>query len=161
MGSRDQVWVGDWRARIMSRIRRVGCETVMDYLARFPASPYIHIAEQLGDDVAALQLEWIQFGEAKDENRMRYVAMDSLARDLHRHLPNGWRHSARDDFETASVFGTWATRLEQSDPGLESRTKSVWDALEAVHPPVGWIASGPDDPLIVAAFEKAWPEQES
>jgi hypothetical protein len=153
----DGIWGGNWRVKLTSRLRALGCTSVTEALASFPAEPYIQVAQSLGDDVAALQLEWIQFEEAKRVGRVRQVAMDSLVRDLNRYLPDGWR-GAKGDFDTASVFGTWATRLEQNMPELEPRARAVWKALKALHPPLSWSPAGPGDPFIVEAFSQGWPE---
>jgi hypothetical protein len=113
-------------------------------------------AERLGDDVAAFQLEWMHFEEGK--NDIRRLAMDSLARDVKSHLPAGWRHGTKGDFDTAGAYADWVVRLEQQQPEIKPKAKAVWAALEELHPPVGWLPSGPDDPFIVDAFSRGWPE---
>jgi hypothetical protein len=157
MSKGDGVWGGDWRAKIRARLQETGCESVAAFLGQFPAEPYTKTAERLGNDVAAFQLEWMQFEERKGENDIRSLAMDSLARDVSAHLPSGWRPSAKEDFETAGVYADWVVRLQQAQPEAAPKAKAVWAALEALQPPVGWKPSGPDDPLIVSAFGKAWP----
>src|ERR1700734_778066 len=76
-----RIWDGDWRARLYARIHSLEGETVCDFLARFPAEPYISVAEMLGD-FAAVQVAWLQFGEGKTNCTLRSVAMDSLTRDF-------------------------------------------------------------------------------
>jgi hypothetical protein len=154
----DRTWGGNWRSKIKSRLHAVGCEPVSDFLARFPAEPYITVAERLGDDVAAFQLEWMQFEEGKSENAIRNLAMDSLAGDLRSHLPAGWRHGAKADFDTAGAYADWVVRLEQQQAEAKVKATAVWETLEELHPPVGWSPSVPRDPLIVDAFTKGWPE---
>src|SRR5262245_40483661 len=61
MGQENQVWAGNWRARLADRLKRAGYESIYDFLARHPATSYSILADKLGDNVAALQLEWIQF----------------------------------------------------------------------------------------------------
>lgn len=156
-----RVWGGDWRARIRSRVIALGCETVTEYLALYPSEPYVAAAQRLGDDVAALQLEQIHFAEGDVNNRIRSVAMDSLSRDLNRHLPSGWRAGALGDFDTSGACAEWITRLVMHTDELKLRANAVWDALEQSKPPKGWSPGGPNDPLIVAAFEKGWPDHES
>jgi hypothetical protein len=126
-------------------------------MARFPGQPYTVLAERLGGDVAALQLEWMQYEEAEAKGSLRDAAMDSLARDLHAYLPNGWRNGAKEDFDTSSAFAVWATRLEQRSANVKAYANAVWDALEALSPPAGWSPTGPDDPLVKQAFLLGWP----
>jgi hypothetical protein len=129
-----------------------------ELLGRFPGEPYIRVAERLGENVAALQLEWMHFGEATARGEVRRAAMDSLARDLNAYIPNGWRHGAKGDFDTARAFASWATRLEQYMPELKSKANAIWDTLEAIKPQAGWSPSGPDDDMIAQAFSIGWPE---
>jgi hypothetical protein len=152
----DQVWGGNWRAKIKARVHAIGCETVSEFLARFPAEPYITVAQRLGNDIAAFQLEWMQFEEGN--NAIRWLAMDSLTRDITSHLPAGWRHGTKDDFDTAGAYADWIVRLEQQQPEIKDKAKAVWTALEELHPPVGWMPSGTDDPFVVNAFFKGWAE---
>jgi hypothetical protein len=156
----ERTWAANWRKKIVDRTLAEGCCTLSEYLARFPGRPYIELAQGLGEDVAAVQLEWIHVAEAKEQGHLRRMAMDSLARDINGYLPSGWRHGAENDFETALAFSVWAVRLKQCVPELESKLDAVWDALEELRPPVGWTPSGPDDEVICKAFSKGWPEYE-
>lgn len=158
MDRNGQAWQGDWRVKILSRLRKLGFDTLTDFLARFPAEPYTAVAERLGDDVAAFQVEWIHYEEAKRIDRVRLAAMDSLARDLRFHLTTGWRGGIRGDFNTAGAYADWIVRLEQQQTDIKPKAKAVWDALEELHPRVGWSPSGPDDSLIVSAFARGWPD---
>jgi hypothetical protein len=153
----SKVWGDGWRARFLERLRTLGCDSASEYLARNPAKPYIQAAEEMGGHIAALQLEWAQFEEASIRNDFRSVAMDSLARDLCRHLPGGWRGQAKGHFDTAHAYGAWASRLKVELPELGSKIEAVWNALEGAAPPVGWKPSGPSDPIIVLAFDRGWP----
>src|SRR5262245_33219957 len=154
----DKVWSGNWRDKVKSRIHAAGCRTLIEFVAKFPAEPYLALAERLGDDIEAFQIEWMHFDEGMRTIGIRSLAIDSLARDLQSHLPGGWRHGAKDDFDTSGAYADWVVRLEQYQPDAKPRAKAVWGALEELCPPVGWIPSGPDDPLIQHAFSREWPE---
>lgn len=157
MSKPKRTWEGDWRRKIISRIQATGSETVTDFLAKSPTDSYVDVAASLGDDVAALQIERMQFEEAKNECDIRMAAMDSLVREMAFHLPDGWRHGAKGDFDTASVYADWIVRLEQKQANLKSKGKAVWEALKASMPQVGWSPKGIDDVYIVDAFSKGWP----
>jgi hypothetical protein len=152
-----KTWEGQWRVKVLSRIHAVGCDTVRAFLTRFPAKPYIYLAETLGNDVAAAQLEKMQFEEANKCGSIRDAAMDSLPREFAHHLPGGWRGGARGDFDTASVFASWETHLHMLDPALQGKAAAVWAALESLQPPLGWKPTGASDHFIDAAFAEGWP----
>ena len=158
MNSPTDVWEGDWRKRLLCRFENSGHECAWAYLAGHPAEPYSLIAAKLGDDIAPLQIEWLQIEEAREKGAMKTFAMDSLARDLKHFLPTGWRSSARDDFDTARAFATWSTRLEQAMPELSGTTTAIWNAIEKQIPYTGWIPTGPNDSYIQQAFLLEWPE---
>jgi len=143
--------------RIRSLLHSRGFESTSDLLSRFPAKPYVDLAADLGNDMAALQLEWMQFEEAKEQGKLRDAAMDSLARELAGHLREGWGRGTQVDFNTAGVFADWVTRLEDYDPDLVPRAEAVWQALHELRPPEGWKPEGPDNPLLAFAFDKGWP----
>jgi hypothetical protein len=158
MDTSNKVWAGDWRKRVFSRIRATGYETITDFLAKSPADSYFDLAERLGEDVAALQLQWMQFGEANDERSIRFAAMDSFVREITYHLPKGWKQDAKSDFDTAGVYADWIGRIQEKQGELRPKAQAVWDALKKASPPIGWLPKGPDDPLIVSAFQQGWPQ---
>ena len=155
----NNVWDGDWRSRVMARIRSAGCDSVTEFLSKSPAAPYVKAAAMLGEDVAALQLESLQFEEAMDQSAIRWAAMDSLVRELAYHLPQGWRSGAKGDFSTAGAYADWIVRIEQKQPDLRSKAKAVWDTLESLQPPVEWLPASTQDPFIVKAFSEKWPQE--
>lgn len=154
--SSANIWGCDWKEKVASRLRSSGCITVAEFLARHPGRPYTEVAAELGGDVAALQIEWMQWEEARRDDTIRIVAMDSLARDLRKSLRNGWEGGAAGNFDTARAFGVWSARL---GPEFANLANVLWDTLEALKPPCGWMPSGPDDGFIVEAFRRAWPEE--
>lgn len=159
MSNVDQIWDGDWRARIRGRVHSVGCETVGDFLKRHPSEPYFKVARRLGDDVAAVQLSQIQFEEIADASELRRAAMDGFSREIAEHLKRGWGVGRHVDFNTAGAYTGWIALLQfrAEAPHLVPRGDAVWNELKALNPPQGWLPSGPDDPIIQAAFAKAWP----
>jgi hypothetical protein len=158
-----RTWEGDWRARILSRVQSYGYERVSDFLNTFPCEPYVHVVNRLGDDVAAIQVECIQFEEAEKLGCMRAAAVDSLVRDLTWHLKEGWEGGVRGNFNTSGAYVDWLCRLEgvsrnlPPNAHLKRQGLMVWDALEELQLPAGWLPTGPADPFIQTAFARAWP----
>ncbi len=151
-------WQGDWKKRLLSRVREAGCKTVTEYLAMAPAQPYLRIADRLGKDIAAVQLEVMHFEEANNDNGIRNAAVDSLVREMALYLPNGWKVTTKGDFDTARVYASWIVRIEKKDEKLRAKAQATWEALEELKPPEGWLPRGPEDALICEAFLQGWPE---
>jgi hypothetical protein len=149
-----RTWAGDWGGRVVAHFRALGYSSVAEFLERNPAEPYLALADRLGDDMAAFQLERVQFEDAQRSGTVRRAAMDSLARDVNDQLPGGWPDDSTGHFGVARVYATWATRLEMTDAGLKALADAVWAALS---PPAGWLPTREDDPLITAAFDRGWP----
>ena len=128
----------------------------------------------------------MQIQEVRNEGEFRRMAMDSLARELCANLPNGWqrplkRHalnpqtiwknlaaiqsrtlteeekSQRIEFQMSGAYAYWVVLLQKYDPNIDARADAVWKALSSLSPSTGWIPKGPDDPLIVLAFDVGWP----
>lgn len=159
----EDIWSGDWHAKIRSRLGILGCETVTDLMRKFPCLPYFKLARMLGKDVAAVQLAIMQFEEAKADGSIRQAVRDALVRAIHQHLKRGWGRGIRADFHTAGAYAEWLAALESRAfaPELLPMGEAVWRALEEGKPPAGWLPNDPDDPIITAAFDKGWPTSEN
>ena len=158
MAKTTGVWEGDWRKKVLNRVEELGFQSITDFLNSYSRETYVDLAKRLGPDIAGLQIIRLQNEAAKTDEAFRLLAMDALPRELNWHLPDGWRHGAEGDFDTASTFAFWMTRLKlELSPKLEDRAKSVWKALKELDPPMGWSPGGPDDTFITQAFSKGWP----
>jgi hypothetical protein len=160
MSRPNTTWTGNWRARIRSRLEALGYQTIAEFLAQHRAEPYLQLAARLGEDVAAIQVQILHCDDAREKGNVRAMAMDSLARDLRTNLAAGWSGPAKGDFDTSGAYADWVSRLEVQLPGFRPVADATWQALEQLTPPTGWQASGPHDPVIVAAFARGWPETE-
>ncbi len=177
------IWTADWPSRVREKVRALGYESITDFLADHPAEPYVDVARKLGG-VAAVQLRRIQRLEIRNDLDFRRAAMDCIARETVTHLPKGWgvpteipevpndsmwKHLAargplmldevadRIAFQTSGVYAAWMTLLQEYAQNSQERADAVWAALHDSNPPTGWLPTGPDDAIIVAAFDKAWP----
>jgi|SRR5579884_1630600 len=163
MGAR-QTWEGNWRGRLLSRLSSLGFHSVHAFLQAFPRETYVQLAGRVGDDIAPIQVECVQFDEAALAGSIRQAARDSLTRDLLYQLKRGWEGGVKGNFATSAAYVDWLGRLEGSSrnqqPNRDFRRKGeiVWAALEQLQPPLGWLPIGIDDPYIAAAFAKGWPE---
>jgi hypothetical protein len=101
--------------------------------------------------------------------KRRRNALDTcgLAR-LRNSLDRDHRNRSRKDPETtaavsraAQALGRWVCYLSNDDKPAADR---VLDAMVAAGQdgtiPLGWLPSGPDDPILVDMFRRHWPEAE-
>jgi hypothetical protein len=88
--------------------------------------------------------------------------MDGFSREVVENLKRGWGVGRHADFRTAGVYAGWMALLEfRADaPQLRPKGDAVWNSLKEIQPPRGWLPSGPNDPVIQAAFARGWPPHE-
>ncbi len=179
MSISSTAWTGNWQARALTGLNSRGYASILDYLRDNPAKPYLAVAEELGPDIVAMHLVRMEFEDAEREGHLRWAAMDCLARELREVFPNGWgkvhkppkrspianerqdeideTDEERIQFQKAKAIGIWVAMVGQVPTNAKPCLRAVWAALQELCPPVGWLPQGPDDPLIVGAFEKGWP----
>jgi hypothetical protein len=121
-----------------------------------PTDTLKQLSEELAseNDVAG-QLESLLRYEAQETGRVHRFARSALARQVHEHFPQGWMRGDRADWYRASVYSDWRGCVGEE---YNAPTDRVWDSLKKIAR-VGWLPSGPDDPIIVQAFrEGRFPE---
>jgi hypothetical protein len=124
-----------------------------------PARPYEEAANWLGQ-FAPIQLIAIQFREAKSLGLVREAAMDSLSRNLVEQLPHGWGSCDNADWQAIKALSSWSSEIQVTGEldEYKSTLLAIAKELRALPPPVGWVPSGPDDPLLVSIFDLQWPD---
>lgn len=153
-------WHGDWKERLAIYLESQGFDDLDSFLDENPGVGYVTLAKQLGDaNVAAMQLygEHIRCADAKD--RLRVAAMDCLVRFINEYVRRGWNEGRHFAHRSASAFAAWSTAITThcQDSSVSDRLPRVYDELERLPIPSGWLPSSPNDPFIVSAFEKGWP----
>jgi hypothetical protein len=149
-----RAWDGDWRARLLSRLRTAGFSSATAYAEAYPTRTLVELAHQLGDgDVAGVQIEWLMKEDAEaDPVQFVRFASSLLVREIWESMPEGWGENA----QLARVYGSWSAAL--GDP-YDAHRDRVFDWLME-NAPAGWRPTGPDDPLLAEAF-KLWPGEKS
>lgn len=151
----EQAWSGDWRERILARVRQRGFETITQYMRARPGISLIKLADELGtDDVAGAQIRAMYVAEAVRSRTIPRILRDLFVRELRARLPDGWRRPLDDAArsEVAGVLGHWETELQEHlDAG---RTYRAGQELLSAELPDGWLPGGPDDPVIVAFVDR-------
>jgi hypothetical protein len=148
-------WEGDWKNRIYDRVFQHDFRSLTSFADARPTATLEQLAQELGPHVAPVQLEWLLRDEAKEDGRVHRFARSALARQVHECFPQGWMRGDRVDWYRASVYSDWRGCVGEE---YNAPTNRVWDSLKKIAH-VGWLPSGPDDPIIVQVFrEGRFPE---
>ncbi|MCP3105165.1 NUDIX hydrolase [Myxococcus sp. K15C18031901] len=145
--SGGEAWRGDIQARLDARVRERGYDSLTAFAEARPAVPLHALADELGNDVAAVQVLSGLLAEAEQRQEVTRFVRDVLARMLSQGLSDGWP-AVLDDanrFKVAKALGAWSAYTPETH---EERAQRVGDALLANPPPAGWRPLGPDDALL-------------
>ncbi|QDE93641.1 NUDIX hydrolase [Myxococcus xanthus] len=145
--SGGEAWRGNIKARLYERVRERGYDSLTAFAEARPAVPLYALADELGNDVAAVQLLSGLLAEAERSKKVTRFVRDVLVRLLSQSLPNGWPDVLDDAnrFKVAKALGSWTAYTPETH---EERARLVGDALLANPPPAGWRPLGPDDELL-------------
>jgi hypothetical protein len=155
MSTIAEIWSKDWEQRLRERLRSRGFSSAAEFLRARPGASYEVLAEELGDDVAPIQVTRLQLAEAKQKQTMRPAAADMMARVFRAELPDGWGRvpdgeDVDADYLNASAFGSWAAPMKWT--GLDDATIARIGGRLKQLARVGWMPVGPDDETIAAVL---------
>ena len=140
-------WQGNWRVRLYERVRERGYASITAFAEARPTASLVALAEELGDDVAGVQVLSGMLVEAERRKQVTRFVRDVLVRKLSQYLPGGWP-AVLDDanrFEVAKALGSWSGYMPETH---QERARRAGNALLASPPPPGWRPLGPDDELL-------------
>ncbi|NPC69899.1 NUDIX hydrolase [Corallococcus exiguus] len=140
-------WQGNIKARLYERDRERGYDSLTAFADARPAVPLYVLADELGNDVAAVQVLSGLLHEAERHKRVTRFVRDVLVREVAEGLPDGWPPILDDAsrFEVAMTLGRWSAYTPETH---EERVRQVRDVLLASPPPPGWRPLSPDDELL-------------
>ena len=154
-------WIGEWKVRLQEQLSRLGFGNLEEFLHANQGAGYVSLAKMLDDaNVSAMQLYGEQIRRGYQTGNVRCVATDCLVRFLNEYIPRGWNTGRHFQHRSASAFASWSTSITaiaNSDTRIERRLKLVYDKLEAMPLPIGWLPKDNSDAWITEAFEKGWP----
>ncbi|WP_434385002.1 NUDIX hydrolase [Melittangium boletus] len=145
--SRERTWEGSWRTRLHERVRERGFHSLTAFAEARPALPLYVLAEELGTDVAGVQVLSGLLAEAEQRGQVTRLVRDVFVRQLAQSLPDGWPPVLDEvqRFQVAKALGLWFASTPDSH---QPRVDRASDALLASPPPPGWRPLGPDDALL-------------
>ncbi|HZI05164.1 MAG TPA: NUDIX hydrolase, partial [Archangium sp.] len=108
--SQDRSWQGNWPVRLYERVRERGYTSLTAFAAAHSTLPLVELAEELGDDLNAVQVFKVLVEEAERSHQLTRLVRGQLVRELSESLPNGWPAVMDDEarMEVAIAFGSWA-----------------------------------------------------
>jgi hypothetical protein len=145
--SEGSAWQGNWRVRLYERVRERGYASLTSFAEARPTAPLYLLAEELGEDVAGVQVLSGLLAEAERRKQVTRFVRDVLVRMLSESLPDGWP-AVLDDanrFKVASALGSWSAYTPETH---EERVRQARAALRATPPPPGWRPLSADDELL-------------
>jgi hypothetical protein len=153
-------WQGDWKERLSIYLESRNFGDLDAFLEANPGVGYLTLAKQLGDtNIAPMQLYGEQIRRAKAKDQLRIAAMDCLVRFINEYIRRGWNEGRHFTHRSASAFAAWSTAIatHSQDSTVNDKLKRVYDELERLPIPSGWLPSSANDSFIVSAFETGWP----
>ncbi|MCR9208293.1 MAG: hypothetical protein NXI28_08700 [bacterium] len=151
--SSETAWEKSWREKIYERVYNLGFENVSSFLAAHPSLPLYQVARKLGPHVAAVQLIRLSFKEVQTREDFELSARDLLSRVLRSNLRKGWKSGAHSIRMMAGARSEWLSALEfrTGFRNLRPTALAIWNELECVTPPVGWLPCDSDDRILIQA----------
>ncbi len=143
------VWRGNWKVRLDERIHARGFPSLTAFAETRPAVPFYLLAEELGEDIAGVQVLSGLLLEAEHRRHVTRFVRDVLVREFAESLPEGWP-SVLDDanrFKIAEALGPWIAEIPETH---KDRARQVRTALLATPPPTGWRPLSSEDELLRA-----------
>jgi hypothetical protein len=142
-----RAWEGNWKARLYERVRERGFSSLTAFAEARPAVPLSALAEELGKDVAGVQVLSELLAEAEQRKQVTRFVRDVFVRLLSQSLPDGWPATMDDTnrFKVAKALGSWSAYTPETH---QARVDLMRAALRATPPPPGWRPLGPDDELL-------------
>ena len=141
----SETWEPDWPTRVYECITELGFHSLAEFFDSRPMCSIISLADELGPDVAAVQLESLWFREAEAHGRLPQVLASLLIRYVRESIPQGWATGDKFDSNLADAFATWENIADLVLS--ESARDRVWTCLRSLSPAPGWLPVIPPDEL--------------
>jgi hypothetical protein len=132
---------------LYERVRERGHDSLTAFAEAHPAVPLYALADELGEDVAAVQVLSGLLAEAEQRKQVTRFVRDVLVRELSEALPKGWPTGTDEEarLEVAIALGRWSAYTPETHLKQVEQARA---ALRATPPPPGWRPLGPDDELL-------------
>jgi hypothetical protein len=144
----EATWAGDWRERVRQRILALGFEAPRDYGVARPRATFAELANELGPDVAPVQVESVLYEESLLGGYLLENARAALVRELLEIVPRDLKRGHALSFARSHAFAAWSSSMHEE---LAEAASRAWGRLVPGLSET-WVPDGPEDPIVVAAF---------
>jgi hypothetical protein len=146
-------WQGNWPRRIYDRVASKGYDTISGFAHDRPKETYLDLADELGNDVAPIQLIDLICREYCDRDDVEGYARDSLVRYMREEISDGWRVGDNFEFRRAGLAASWLSTMPVD---YRDVADEVWTELcQSPKLYQGWLPAGPNDEILIEVFHKA------
>jgi hypothetical protein len=153
----------DRKSYLYESLHQLGYDNLLPFLRVNPQLSYETLAQQLNQFqskdflINAYDIKIFHQDESIDCKQFRYATKDALVRFLNSYAVN-WKRKNSSIKNRTNAYVEWTMFVRKK---REAIAKQIWDYLEEQIPPnYNWLPESPDDPLITAAFDKFWPEDQ-
>jgi hypothetical protein len=147
----NKTWEGDIDAKVYQRVKEKGYTTVREFAESLPTKSYVKLAEELGEDVAGIQIEAVLADEYQKTNELVTFIKSNLVRSICDNFPNGWNTEEDSNLKQAYTYAEVASPFVEP---IDKKIEESWHRL--VNLPqifIGWLPRDVDDPILTEAFK--------
>lgn len=136
-------WQPDWPFRAYEALEQLGFHSLSEFMDSRPMVSLVTLADELGTDIAAIQLEELWYREAVERGRIAHLLGSLLIRRIRKAIPAGWATGEEFDSRLAQGFVSWESVADQILP--DAARDQVWNWLKNLKPEAGWLPVDPHD----------------
>lgn len=154
--STESTWRDNWRDLVYGRLNELGYRSVSSFLEEYQGTPLYQAARILSPYIAAVQLTQLRFSEVRNDRELEIAAKDFLCRTLRSHLRKGWNSGLHAKRMMGGAYSEWLATMEIRSglSSLRPLAELIWNELEAVAPPEGWLPASNDDSYLVQSVSR-------
>lgn len=145
-------WEGNPDKRIYARVKERGYSSVKNFAEERATKSYIELAEELGEDVAGIQIEAVLADEYQDANELVRFIKSNFVRSIWKNFPNGWDIDENPTLKRAYIYGKVSSSFTEI---IQNKIEKGWNNLvKSPNLYKGWLPQNADDPILTEAFKE-------
>jgi hypothetical protein len=148
----SKTWEGDIDAKVYRRVKEKGHLSVREFAESLPTKSYVELAEELGEDVAGIQIEAVLADEYQNANELVRFIKSNLVRSICDNFPNGWNTEEDSSLKQAYAYAeVSSTFLGNAKIIVENGWNNLVKSPKLYK---GWLPKNADDPILTEAFKE-------
>ena len=161
----NKTWNGDWKDRVRHCISQAGYRDAWSFAEENPKVPFGKLFRILKNYCASnetpicySQFQSIFFEDAVYNDKLREAIIETLARRIRQHLPNGWNKGKNVRMRKADIISQWELPLTQFEQYSEI-AETVWERIKIKNIPDDWCPKSRNDEILQHVFSEVWPQE--